>query len=415
MKSRLAKVICLYKLINKLHWYISDSSFSILFDLFGSGVGKDTCHEKGLKVDNQLESKKEASSSGPTADLDKKQIDSGKEKGIDTGREKNEKKVENILEHGSGEAVNNPVKEDQGESVLTVDGVKSGKKKIVRRVIKQKVAKKKPDVAGETESNAETLPDQKDVGEKNVDMDIAGQTDGSSANNSVIKTFKRKKFGLLSNKTTPNEDASETTVIKPVSEDVPAEDKPMLEESSNGVVQDVRVKAIVKKKVIRRVPKRKVTSTENKNDAGSKIDDLKDENMGDTSLQHLGSQNSEHASKLTDGNTENNTDKEKQSALDTLEKQDKLLDKKADQISKKETETNDQKVSGNNHHAQPSKRANMNDDKEIKDQHGREDSKGLSDKELSEKKEKKRIEDPPRRPGFILHTTGSKDLKVGKN
>lgn len=338
-------------------------------------------------MDNQLESKKEASSSGPTADLDKKQIDSGKEKGIDTDREKNEKEVENILEHGSGEAVNNTVKEDQGESVLTVDGVKSGKKKIVRRVIKQKVAKKKPDVAGETESNAETLPDQKDVEEKNVDMDIAGQTDGSSANSSVIKTFKRKKFGLLSNKTTPNEDASETTVIKPVSEDVPAED-----------VQDARVKAIVKKKVIRRVPKRKVTSTENKNDAGSKIDDLKDENMGDTSLQHLGSQNSEHASKLTDGNTENNTDKEKQSALDTLEKQDKLLDKKADQISKKETETNDQKVSG-----------------EIKDQHVREDSKGLSDKEFSEKKEKKRIEDPPRRPGFILHTTGSKDLKVGKN
>lgn len=368
-------------------------------------------------MDNQLESKKEASSSGPIADVDKKQLDSGKEKGnaVDTGREKNEK-VESKLEHGSGEAVNNTVKEDQGESVPTVDVVKSGKKKIVRRVIKQKIAKKKLDEAGETEGNAETLPDQKAVGEKNVDTDIAGQTDGSSANSSVIKTFKRKKFGVLSQKTTPNEDASATPVVKPVSEGLPAEDKPICppEGSSNGVAQDVRVKATVKKKIIRRVPKRKVTSTDKKIDAGSKIDDLKDENMGDTSLQSLGSQNSEHSSKLNDENTENNTDKadeEKQSALETTENQDKLLDKNADQTTKTETEP---KISGNNLHAQPTKRAFINDDKEIKDRHGREDSKALSDKELSEKREKNRIEDPPRRPGFILHTTGSKDLKVGK-
>lgn len=388
-----------------------------------AGKGKDTQHEKGLKVDNQLESKKEASSSGPTVHDDEKQLGSGKEKGdaVDTGREKNEKKVENKVELGCGETVNNMVKEDQGENVLAVDGVKSGKKKIVRRVIKQKVAKKKPDGEGETESNAENLPDQKVVGEKNVDPDIAGPTGGSSANNLVIKTFKRKKIGGVSKETTPNEDASTTPVVKLVSEGVSGEDKPIfpLEGSSNGVAQDVRVKATVKKKVVRRVPKRKVTSTDQKNESNdtvSKIDDLKDENMGDnTSMQILGSQNSEDTSKLSDGNTENNIDKEKQSALEIIEKQDKLVDKKADQSSKTETETNEQKISGNNHRAQSTKRAYMKDDKEIKDQHGREDSKGLSDKELSEKKEKKekfRSEEPPRRPGFIIHTTGSKDLKL---
>lgn len=333
--------------------------------------------------------------------------------------EKNVREIENEQENKTGENANNVVKGDQGGSVTVVDSTKSGKKKIVRRIIKQKIPKKKKDSMEEAVNKEEILPDQNDVGKKILDPNIACEKDESSANASAVKTFKRKKIvKVVSGENTPREDSSAAPQVKPVDEGESAENKAkcLPEGSSTAVVQDARVKTTVKKKIVRRVPKRKVTAADAKDgapDAGSRKDDLKDETLDNTSLQISGPQNSGHTSHLSDGKLENNGSQQKESASQAPKKEDKLVEKKDhDTLSKTEPKTDEQKVSGNDSQAQPKEREHLKDDKQQKDGNGNDDSKYMKNKGL---KEKQRSEEPPRRPGLILQTKGSRDSKVCPN
>ncbi|KAL0326770.1 UNVERIFIED_CONTAM: protein SHORT ROOT IN SALT MEDIUM 1 [Sesamum angustifolium] len=217
-------------------------------------------HLKDSAGKSELQKKKESTSSGQSGD------DSKKEKSIkqlkasgnlvsDEGKEK-DKAVGDKGMVGSTDEEKNVVKTGQGgnSTAQIAVGAKPGKKKIIKRIVKKKVAKKKDGTETATEQNDEL--DKEVAGGKNVISEVDGQQDGSSST-PVIKTFVRKK---IVKKPVASTQEKDETAQKPEGTEDEAKVK---SEDSNVVVQEGGTKTTVKKKVVKRVPKRKAVSAEN--------------------------------------------------------------------------------------------------------------------------------------------------------
>ncbi|KAL3522783.1 hypothetical protein ACH5RR_015617 [Cinchona calisaya] len=376
----------------------------------GSDLDKDIEQEKGAKGDDLL--KKEISLSGETVDVQKVEQCGNKEEGNLTEKA-GEKTDENLRNKGAetGAAGNDLVKEDQQENIQMLGSKVSGKKKIVRKIVRQKVAKKKDGV--ETANKQDDSVDEKAGGETNINPEIPAQQDGSSDNVAAIKTFKRKKVvkKAVIGKATEKEQTNVVLEEKSLSKSEYTEDKVKCKSDGSGtvVVHDAGAKKAVKKKVIKRVPKRKaiaVDTNNNATDAGTKKDNLKvDKSFQDNNeLQVKDAQNSVNDSKQsTNRRAQKNISPKRESKTANAEKQDKKIEKTADK------ENDKQMISHHDDHAIPKEREHLKDEKERKGRVEEDDSWGKSEKEL---KEKKRSDKPPQHPGLILKTKGSKDSKL---
>nr|XP_027085808.1 protein SHORT ROOT IN SALT MEDIUM 1-like isoform X2 [Coffea arabica] len=312
------------------------------------------------------------------------------------------------------------MKGDKQESMQTVDTIVPGKKKIVRKVVKQKVAKK---------DNLETADKQadllggKDSGEKPADPEVPGQQDSSSANVSEIKTFKRKKIikKVVVGKAAERVDGQlmpEGIQRKSLNELECAEDKASFKPDGGNtmVAQCAGAKTAVKKKIIRRVPKKKASAKDGNNDAtdaGTKKGNVKDEKLiqDNNEDQIKEAQTSGINSKQsTDMNIGNYISSTIETEAVNAEKQEKKIEMRADQedVSESKTEIDKQKIPEGDDHAKAKEREHLKDEKERRGRDEKDDSNKLK-KEL---KEKRSSDEAPRHPGLIIQTKGSKDLKL---
>ncbi|KAK6122470.1 hypothetical protein DH2020_043787 [Rehmannia glutinosa] len=212
--------------------------------------------------------KKEGSSSGPSGNDSKKENDASKQKGkanlvFEEGKEK-DKAVENKDVVGSTEEEKNVPKKAQGvdsDAQPTAVGAKTGKKKIIKRIVKKKVAKKKDGAENATEQN-EQLEKEGAEGKSTI-SEVDGQQDGSSSNPTSIKTFIRKKVVKKPVNAAMEKDESSNLEVKTdkAPENAAGKEK-VKSEDSNAVVQEGSAKTTVKKKVIKRVPKRKAPAAD---------------------------------------------------------------------------------------------------------------------------------------------------------
>ncbi|XP_035540200.1 protein SHORT ROOT IN SALT MEDIUM 1-like [Juglans regia] len=380
---------------------------------------------KDLKKDST--NLKMSTSSGQSEDVDKKDKDVNDVKGI-TVEEKvdgNDKRLEKKGGTETGKENMTVEKKEQGESVSaqTSGVVKPAKKKIIKKIVKQKVVDK---TAHDSASKQNDSPDEKNNGDKNANSEIPNLPDESSGAPAGVKTFVRKKVirKVPVVKTARNED----------SEDKPKDNS---DPCTAAVVQRTAVKTTVKKKIIKRVAKRKVEGLE----SGDRIADTKKdvdrdeikvvgaidetENMvgqaADADNQVSEIKRSEKKmvprtntktliTKMQDdtvdpSKTEIKTDKD--------DKDEKRTGEKSGQGIKVEIEVDKQKISLKDDHSSKDGKSKdgekSKDEREKKDNDGKDESRSKSKNEL---KEKRKPEEPPRHPGLILQTKCSKDSKL---
>lgn len=275
-------------------------------------------------------------------------------------------------------------------------GTKPGKKKIIKRIVKKKVPKKKDGTENATEQNDEL--DKEGAGGKNVTSEVDGQQDGSSGIPPAIKTFVRKK---IVKKPVSSALEKDETAQKP---EGAGDEAKVKSEDSNVVVQEGGTKTIVKKKIVKRVPKRKAVSAEN--DCKVAEDNVKgvekiiqpEDIKGEQNEEAVGNQMNKVISKGTHS-----------PKMKLVKKEEKDADMKDLSEPAMETDSINQKVSQNDNCTKSNEREELKDKKEIKD-HAENDSKSKTNKTT---KEKKRSDEPPRHPGLFLQTKGSKVSKVG--
>ncbi|XP_023769334.1 protein SHORT ROOT IN SALT MEDIUM 1 isoform X1 [Lactuca sativa] len=205
---------------------------------------------KDLKKDAKLEKKKVSESDESASKLKEMVKDKVKEpenEGVHINSVDIEKK--NVVETpGEG---NNSVEKKTG----------SGKKKIIRKIIKKKVVKK--DKAGDTTKQTDTLLDSKKAGETTTETEVAGQgqsqSQESTGNTPAVKTLTKKKVikKVPVVKAVKKEDVgTQSEVVTPVKEKESSEIKP----KSADIGSLTSVKKTVKKKIIKRVVKKKVVA-----------------------------------------------------------------------------------------------------------------------------------------------------------
>jgi hypothetical protein len=398
------------------------------FFFLGNDLDKEKDSSRDVKKVGKSEKKKESASSGQSEDANKKEKDGNEVKGI-MAEEKvdgNDKGLEQKGGTEISEQNKTAEKKEQGESAAAETGVSvtSGKKKIIKKVVKQKVVDK---ADGDSASKQKDKLDEKDNGEKNADSEIPGQLDASSAALSGVKTFVRKRVikKVPVRKTAQNEDT----------EDKPKDNS---DPSSAAVVQGTSVKTTVKKKIIKRVAKRKVASLK----SSDGVADTKIEVDADGAKAVLAVDETENAERQA-RDAENQDSEVKKSEKKPVpktnsktpapEKQNDVVDssnveiktdkddkkdekrtgEKSGSGSKVEIEADKQKASQNDNHSGKRGKSKdgekSKDEKEKKDNDGKDESRSKSNKEL---KEKRKSEEPPRHPGLILQTKWSKASKV---
>ncbi|KAI3812370.1 hypothetical protein L1987_17077 [Smallanthus sonchifolius] len=254
-------------------------------------------------------------------------------------------------------------KKDEGEAVDegNISGKKNqtgcpagiGKKKIIRKVIKKKVVSEKD----------ENAPKQNDN-----NTEVIGEGAESSGTPSTAKTSTKKKA------------IKKTPVVKTVKKEGEVK-KPEGSEDKikNEDVVGASEKTIVKKKIIKKVTKKKVAKNKNKvvkeNEAGATV--------GEQTASEIKLENNESASGTVQQNVGGSNETGNKS-----EKVQVKEEKKA-------------KVEGGSENKEK-----LKDGKEKKDKDVKTETRG------KEVKDKKKAEVPPRHPGFILQTKGSKNLKL---
>lgn len=381
---------------------------------------KETEPSKHKKVEKD-DKKKESASTGDAKEVKKMEQDGNNLKGnASEGKsDVNDKKLEKKDETGGDKAKIEDKKEQvEIAEVQTTGTVKTGKKKIIKKVVRQKV------VGKSTNDSTTKQPESLGEGGTKGNSETPGQEEEPSADPAAVKTFVRKKVikKVPVVKAAQNEDNTgpKVKVEKDTGCSEEKADPPSGGTNTSG-------KTIVKKKVIKRVPKRKVTGVElNEGVAKSKKDGDGDEKnvAGDDSM---GKQTADVEKPVSDAvETEKKvaskpkasktqvSDKQidaansaKADAKDVKEerKDEKAAGEKSGSVTKVETETDAQKA--------PKKKLKdaekSKEEKEKKDRDGKDDSKSKSNKELKERKP----EETPRHPGFILQTKWSKDSKVG--
>ncbi|KAH1264621.1 Cell division cycle and apoptosis regulator protein 1 [Glycine max] len=361
----------------------------------------------------------------------------------------------------------------------TTGGVKSVKKKIIKRVVKQKVATKaKATAIKQTDKSGE-----KDVAEK-VTSNVTDQ-DGKSPTG-VETPVKNLVAEDMSIGKIDSEEGKDKEINS--SEDKP-QNKP--NPTVNAVVSDPSVKTTKKKKIIKRVPKKKVVGEASKSLVS---EPKKDENQGQDSTQSSGKQTADANTIVTEekkpgkvvpkkkiktpvskkkdetadsNKTETLSDKKdegnvvavqaqddtqstgkqtanadttvtpevkktgkvvpkKQSKTPTSEKRDNTADSsktetKSDKDDKKEERVTGEKSGAKTDKLKASDKDVTNvkgkvkdgdkskDEKVTQERDGKDESKSKSSKEV---KDKRKSNEPPRHPGFILQTKWTKDSKI---
>ena len=335
------------------------------------------------------------------ADIDEKEkSDNGDKRNTSEGRGNESKDAENVEKPDQGEAAGDTQK---------VGTVKSGKKKIVKKIVK------KAKTVGDVASKNNVKLDEKASGEKNSDI----PSDQPSSDSPAVKTFGRKKVTKRVGKSPQNE-KNKDILPKVENEMDCSEDKSKDNSDLHATVgQDTTVvKTTVKKKVIKRVPKKKVTAVVSSEEVSKKDED------GDGNEKKVTTDETQDVEKSTiDDKQETMIPQSKSTSPTSLKPRDSVSLNKAEKENvKNDNETgkeispvtnsiDKQKVgekdSGNR------KREKSRDSEQSKDEKekmGKDESRSKPNKEL---KEKRKPEEPHRHPGLILQTKCSKDSKVG--
>jgi hypothetical protein len=336
----------------------------------------------------------------------------------------NDKKAEKKDEPETADEGKNVDKKDQGGAagLQTAGTMKSGKK-IIRRIVKQKVTNKTADSENSISKKNE-LADEGVEGNSGR-SEISLEQSESPADTSGVKTFVRKKVirKVPVGKSTQNKEndlQSEMKAGKDCTEDKP---KNTSDTSTPIVTQGTGIKTTIKKKIIKKVLKRKLTGAGASGGTGDlKKDDKKDEekvvqagketeNTGEKTAE---TGNQEREAKDSEKKVIHNTKSkspiaEKQASVPIFNKikavkeDEKEIDQKSSSGTKTEVKADRLKVA-------PKDSANSKGGKLKDDEKSKEEKK---DKDGKEVREKRKPEEPPRHPGFILKTKGNKESKVG--
>ncbi|KAK4263478.1 hypothetical protein QN277_028877 [Acacia crassicarpa] len=330
----------------------------------------------------------------------------------------------------------NVEKKEQEEiaAAKTTGGVKPVKKKIIKKVVKQKVANKTNDTASKQLDKVS----EKDNAVK-ITSNVPVEENKSSESGDKSGGAASAKLAAAGDASVGKGDADEVKDKKEIngSEDKP-QDKPAPQANA---VNDPGVKTTKKKKIIKRVPKKKVVAGASKSEASNSKDEGNVVSAQAQTDTHTTAKqtDAQTTAKQTDGQTSakqtgdaNNTVTQankaekpvpKKSKPATPGKQDKAgdsnktetkseLDEKKGTGEKSGAGTDKQKASEKDNQNGKGKLKDGDKLKEVKatrERDGKDESKSKSTKEV---KDKKKSDEPPRHPGFILQTKGSKESKL---
>lgn len=370
----------------------------------------------------ELPKKEVSSSSAHLGDDNKKVKDAQKPKDEEklVSQEAKEKKlVENKDVVVSTEDEKN-VKTDTGGDTSDQKAVvaKTGKKKIIKRIVKRKVAAKKQITEDPAKQNV--VPDKEDAGDKSITSEVDGQKDGLPSDPPAIKTFIRKKIVKKPAGPALEKDEGTTPEVKTANESEGAEDnaKVKLEAGSSGVVAGTGTKTTVKRKIVKRVPKKKVVTSDSnikvaEDDAKKVIQPEPDK------VEQVGKADENQKNEII---TKDNSSPKIDPQTDASEKQPQHAEKKGESKalsgSTVEATSIHQKVSESDNAKKSNGKQEPKDGKERTDNILKNGSDGKASKVVKEKRktgepEKRKMDEPPRHPGVILQTKGSKESKVG--
>ncbi|KAK8534602.1 hypothetical protein V6N13_080942 [Hibiscus sabdariffa] len=331
---------------------------------------------------------------------DGKSIEGGAAEGKVTGAEN---KVQ--VKDGSELTVEGgPEKKESGEAppaAVKTGAVKSVKKKIIKRIVKQKVANK---AAAEVNTASKRSNGVDEAGDQNNKSEIAGQQEESSAGSAGMKTFVRKKITKKEavGKNDQGEDIGVPLEAKVEMGMGCSEDKPKdISDAIPAAVENASVKTTIKRKIIKRVPKRKVPATKAKDE----VAEIKNEGDEDVKKVVQAGDETSNIGKQTGSEKQGNPASSSKSEI------------KSDKENKK-----DEKLITNAESPDDKKKVNMKDTCDVKGRKLKEvdkpkDDKACKDESRSnsskESKEKRKPEEPSlKNPGLILHTKWSKDSKL---
>ncbi|KAJ6312143.1 hypothetical protein OIU77_013820 [Salix suchowensis] len=388
---------------------------------------KVTDSARDYKKSEQKENIKESASSV----INKKDKDGNhiKGKATECGSGENDKKAEKKDEPETADEGKNVDKDQGGATGLQSAGtIKSGK--IIRRIVKQKVTTKTADSENSISKKNE-LADEGVEGNSGR-SEISLEQSESPADTSGVKTFVRKKVirKVPVGKSTQNKEndlLSEIKAEKDCTEDKP-KNTPVT--STPIVTQGTGIKTTIKKKIIKKVLKRKLTGAGASGGTGDpKKDDKKDEEkvvQAGIETENIGEKtaetgNQEQEAKDSEKKVIHNTKSkspiaEKQASVPNFKKI-KAVKEDELEIDQKSSSGTITEVKAGRLKAAPKDSANskggkLNDDEKSKEEKkkkdGKEEFRSKSNKEV---KEKRKPEEPPRHPGFILRTKGNKESR----
>lgn len=297
-----------------------------------------------------------------------------------------------------------PGKKESGEAATAKTGVvKSVKKKIIKRIVKQKVANK---TAAEVNTASKPSNKVEDAGEQNTKSEIGSQLEESSAGSAGIKTFARKKVTKKEavGKTDQDEDNDVPLEAKMEVETGCSGDKPKdNSDATAAAVENATVKTTLKKKIIKRVPKRKVSATQAKDE----VAEIKNDGGEDEKKVVLAGTETSNVGKQTGSEKQGNAASSSKSGSKP-EKENKKDEKSTN------TESLNDKKKVNTKYTCDVKGAKLKEGEKPKDEKAEKDSKDESRSNTNkELKEKRKPEEPSlKHPGLILQTKWSKDSKL---
>lgn len=299
--------------------------------------------------------------------------------------------------------------------------IKTGKKKIIRKIVKQKVADKKAIMEKSDGKQSDKL--DKDAGDGNRKSVTASEQNEPSIG---VKTFIRKK--VIKKVPLVKEGMQSEVKAEMETDCTEGETQEKTDPDSAIVGQDSGAKTTIKRKIIKKVPKKKVVDGEaNVVVADSKGDDEQivvkegkmDKPVGDTESQVSEANKSKRKviskkksqASVPEKQTTSKTSAAAESVVNEEEKKDeKGVEETIGSSTKAEGKAEKQKAPEKDVHDNKNlKEGESKNDKEKKDANQNDESMRKSDEDT---RAKRKIEEPPR-SGLILQTKGPKGSKVG--
>ncbi|KAG9159238.1 hypothetical protein Leryth_020928 [Lithospermum erythrorhizon] len=326
-----------------------------------------------------------------------------------SGRGKIIENIDGVESVGTKDGLKGP---GEGTGSKTAQTTNMVKKKIIKKVVKQKVVDKKDGVENSTRQGVVGF--EKGTNEQTAPAEVTQKQDGPSSGRPSVKTLVRKKIVKKVPVRKISKEGGDTllavTVVKELEppKDVSSGSAPLGQESG--------VKTTTKRKIIKRVPKKKVSPTDANNVVAdvSIIENMEvnsaqaDKEQSQTSgLQNLG----KLEQKNSDSKVENdvNTKLEPNEVIsEKVQLEDKkMTDEKVGSAPKVATETGEENRSSKD--LATSKDGDLVKEKE-RSPHDRKDESQA--KKIKDVKDQKMREEPPRHPGLLLQTKGTKDSKL---